>query len=125
MDTKKILVVSLHKCGTHLIENILSQVGLKAKLVGDGCSGCDFEQLKPNEYLLSHYPPALELCGLIETDKVRVVLNYRDPRDACVSRFHWHHPDNKKVTNLPREFMKKVHSNRFKNDEEFLESIIK
>jgi hypothetical protein len=126
METRKILVVSLHKCGTHLIKNILSQVGLEAQLVGPECSEAHFSNLGPNEYLLSHYSPeSVDVYGLIETHRIAAVLNYRDPRDACVSRFHWHHPSNTKVTNLPREFMKKVYCSRFDSDEELLASIIK
>ena len=124
MSNKKILIVSLHKCGTHLIKNVLAQVGLKAQMVEPECSGEHFAALGPDEYLMSHYcPDSVEVYGLIETQQIHAVLNYRDPRDALVSRFNWHHPDNNKVTNLPREFMKKVYGRCFENDEQLLASI--
>ncbi|NHK30571.1 MAG: sulfotransferase domain-containing protein [Asgard group archaeon] len=73
----------------------------------------------------SHFPPNIEVYNLIETKKIRVIFNFRDPRDVCISRFNWQSPTNTKVTNLTREFQKKVHKYCFENDEQFIESIIK
>lgn len=121
---RNLMVVALHKSGTHLIMNILSQVGLKGKSIGEGFMPGHFLALGPNEYLLSHYTPGQPVYDLIERGVVQAVFHYRDPRDICVSRFHWQNPKNQKVTNVTREFLKTVHS-RFKSDKEFLEFIIR
>ncbi len=121
---KKIFVVSLHKSGTHLIENILGHAGLERQSAGrKDYSTSDLARLKPNQYLLSHFSPSsVNVYDLIETKRVRAVLNYRDPRDVCVSRFNWWRYSSK-VTNTSREFLKKAYSHL--SDEEFIEYIIR
>ena len=121
---KVIFVLSLHKSGTHLITNILKQFGLRRKSGGKNVSASAFNCLHADEYLQTHYNPSQEIFDLIELGKIKTVFHYRDPRDVVVSKFNWQHPKNKKSTNVTREFLKKVH-NRFKDDQEFLQFIIK
>ena len=121
---KPIMVISLHKSGTHLIENILKQVGLISKPAGEDFLPSVFRGLQPNEYIRSHFTPSQAVYDMIEKGEVYTIFHYRDPRDVIVSRFNWQHPKNKKVTNVTREFLKKVHSH-FKNDQEFLQFIMR
>lgn len=84
-DDRRILVVCLHKSGTHLIENILSHAGLESRTAGRDYSASDFVRLKPNQYLRSHFALSnVSVYDLIERRKIRAVLHYRDPRDVCV-----------------------------------------
>jgi len=83
-----------------------------------------FYSLTTNEYYQSHYNPSQEVFDLIELDKIKTIFHYRDPRDVVVSKFNWQNPKNKNTTNVTREFLKKVHS-RFKDDQEFLQFIIR
>lgn len=124
MPDKPIMVVSLHKSGTHLITNILEQCGLNGKSVGNNAPVSAFNSLRADGYLWSHYNPSQGIFDLIELGKIKTIFHYRDPRDVVVSRFNWQHPKNKKVTNVTREFLKKVHA-RFKDDQEFLQFIIR
>jgi hypothetical protein len=113
-----ILVVSLQKCGTHLIQKVLSEAGLTGRGVGKDCHLRDFRGLTPHEYLWSHFPPSDEILAAFEEQRLplRIVFNYRDPRDALVSWFYWVHPENTKVTHSVREYMKKAYQG-FSNDE--------
>lgn len=124
----KILVVSLHKSGTHLIKNILKLGGLTpgASLGGYTYSLIDFAGLKKNQYLLAHRAPAhFNILKLIEEKKIKVIFNYRDPRDVCVSRLNNAKPSNLKNISKPnRRFMKKVFENYYKSDSAFLDAII-
>ena len=122
---EKILVVSLQKCGTHLLFRILSAAGLEGVGVGPQCKLQDFNRLRMGQYLWTHFPPADEVLMALEDSQkpIRLVLNYRDPRDAIVSWFYWLHPENKKVTHLHREYMKKVYAHF--NDRELLDIFIK
>jgi len=122
---KPLFVVSLHKSGSHLITNVLRHIGLVKKSVGSEISPTVLKQLKPNEFVFSHSSPADNaVYDMIERKEISVIFNYRDPRDVVVSRFNWQHPKNTKVTNTTREFLKKVHT-RFKDDQEFLQFIIR
>jgi hypothetical protein len=123
--SKPLLVVSLHKSGSHLLTNVLRHIDLVKKSVGGEISPAILKQLKPNEYVFSHSSPADNaVYDMIERKEISVIFNYRDPRDVVVSRFNWQHPKNTKVTNTTREFLKKVHV-RFKDDQEFLQFIIR
>ena len=47
---------------------------------------------------------------------IRIIFNYRDPRDVLVSWYHWLHPSNPKSMHLHMDYMKRVYSN-FSSDE--------
>lgn len=114
-----LFVMSLHKSGTHLINRILEQLSLKMVSSGPGTGVSAFCSLEDKEYVWSHHNPGQDVFDLIETGEVKAIFHFRDPRDVVISRFHWQHPDNTIVTNVSREFMKKVHA-RFEDDQEFL-----
>jgi len=123
--SKPLLVVSLHKSGSHLITNVLRHISLVKKSSGGAISPTVLKQLKQNEFVFSHSSPTDNaVYDMIERKEISVIFNYRDPRDVVVSRFNWQHPKNTKVTNTTREFLKKVHA-RFKDDQEFLQFIIR
>jgi len=119
-----LFVMSLHKSGTHLINHVLEQLSLKMVSSGPGTGASAFRSLEDKEYVWSHHNPGQDVFDLIETGEVKAIFHFRDPRDVVVSRFHWQHPDNTIVTNVSREFMKKVHA-RFKDDQDFLQFIIR
>jgi hypothetical protein len=80
--------------------------------------------LNSNEYALTHFPPSSsDIYDQIHSEKLRVIFNFRDPRDACVSKLNWHSPENKKITNLTREYLKKVYAKISYDD--LLSAIIK
>ena len=122
---KKILIVSLQKCGTHLIHKIMSEAGMESVGVGKDCTVADFRKLKDHQYLWSHYPPSDNFLSEIENGNrnFKLIFNYRDPRDALVSWLYWMHPENAKVTHTPREYVKKTY--RGFTDDELLEIFIK
>ena len=122
-NINKILIVSLQKCGTHLIQKIMSEVGLEGVGVGKNCTVADFRKLKKNQYLWSHYPPSDNILSEIENKNLKLILNYRDPRDALVSWLYWIHPKNSRETHTPREYVKKTY--REFTDDELLEIFIK
>lgn len=124
-NDKKILLVSLHKSGTHLIDRILKLAGLKHQLFNQNYNLQDFYLLKKNEYIRSHFPPKTKVCELIEQKKIRVIFNFRDPRDVCVSKYNWHSHKNQRKTSFYNEFKKKVNKKAFKNKEEHLNAIIR
>ena len=127
-NAARILVVSLHKCGTHLLIGMLERVGLHPVWMNDQYERYTWEhlaRLAPDQYILTHYPPSHpEVYGRIEEGAVKAVLNYRDPRDACVSSVMWMGSENTKVTSSVREFTKKVNAH-FEDQDAFLESAIR
>jgi len=123
INYKPLLVISLHKSGTHLIRKIIEDIGFEKinlrELTPDSIS-----KIKSNQYYGSHHVPKYNaIYNKIENNEISVIFHYRDPRDIVVSRFNWHHPSNNIVTNTTREFLKKIYK-RFDDDQEFLRFII-
>lgn len=110
---KKILIVSLQKCGTHLIKKIMAESGYQSVCVGKNVGMHHFRGLRDNQYLLSHFTPSDEIQMAIEDgdESLFVLFNYRDPRDVIVSWYYWMHPKHGGEMHLHQEFMRKVYSN--------------
>lgn len=91
---KKILSVSLQKCGTCLIQKVMKEAGLEGIGLGKKCKLSEFGGLKNNQYLRSHFTPSEEIQMALEKgdDSVYIIFNFRDPRDVLVSWFYWMHP---------------------------------
>jgi hypothetical protein len=108
----RILLVSLQKCGTHLIKNVFDQIGLEGVGVGRATLA-DFERLNDNQYLWSHFAPtdAVQMELENENTDLRIVFNFRDPRDVLVSWFNWMHPEAPRVMHKHHAYMKKVYAN--------------
>ncbi len=108
---KRILLVSLQKCGTHLIKNVFSRVGLEGVGV-ERATPADFEKLHENQYLWSHFAPTDDVQMELEDENsdLRIVFNFRDPRDVLVSWFHWMHPKTPRVMHRHHAYMKKVYA---------------
>lgn len=117
-SSKKILIVSLQKSGTHLIKRIMDEAGFQGMGVGEGCKLSDFDGVKNKQYLWSHFTPSDEIQIVLEEDKepLYIIFNYRDPRDVLASWFYWLHPKSKKSMHPHQDYMKKVYSN-FTDDE--------
>lgn len=115
---KKILVVSLQKSGTHLINNVMQQIGYEGIGVGKGCRIDDFKGLNEDQYLWTHFTPSDDVQMLLEKgDKsIYILFNYRDPRDVLVSWYYWRHPRHGGSMHLYQEYMRKVYSH-FTDDE--------
>ena len=125
LNDNKILIVSIQKCGTHLIQNVLSKIGFEGVGFGKNCELADLRKLRQSQYMWTHYPPADSVLSAIEGGdfSIRIILNYRDPRDAVVSWFYWLHPNNTKITHFCREYVKKTYTSF--SDEQLLEMFIK
>jgi hypothetical protein len=109
---KKILLVSLQKCGTHLIEGVFDVAGLEKKSVsGDRCSMSSFLGMSSENYICSHFTPADDIQMALEENKgVYIIFNFRDPRDVLVSWFHWMHPSNPMPMHAHMRYMQKVYA---------------
>ena len=116
--SKKIFIMSLQKAGTHLIQRVMQEAGFHGVGVGKDCRLSDFNGLKENQYLWSHFTPSDELQMALEegVQNVYIIFNYRDPRDVLVSWFYWMHPESKKSIHSHQDYMKKVYSH-FSDDE--------
>jgi hypothetical protein len=117
-NSKRILIVSLQKSGTHLINKVMEGANFWGRSVGKGCTMSDFRELKDNEYLWSHFAPSDELQMALEEGNrsVYIIFNFRDPRDVLVSWFHWMHPTNQNIMHSHQRYMQKVYSH-FTDDE--------
>ena len=124
-NSKKILLVSLQKSGTHLIHKVMEEAGFIGRGVGKGCTISDFRELKNNEYLWSHFAPSDEVQMALEEGNrsVYIVFNFRDPRDVLVSWFHWTHPNNQNIMHSHQRYMQKVYGHF--TDDELVEIFIK
>lgn len=122
---KKILLVSLQKCGTHLIRNVMKEAGFEDVGVGRPCTMSDFEGLKSNQYLISSFTPSDEVQMCLEEGnrQLYIIFNFRDPRDVLVSWFYWLHPGNPKSIHLHHAYMKKVYSHF--TDEQLMDIFIR
>lgn len=124
---RRILLVSIQKSGTHLIENVLGLAGLER---GPGSGGHtsqrSFLGLAENQFLRSSYPPENPLLGQLESGQgndLRIILNFRDPRDVLVSWFHWLHPKSEKVDSPEHAFLKKIYAHL--SDDELMDIFIR
>lgn len=118
VPSKKILIVSIQKSGTHLIQNVMKEVGFEGIGVGKNAKMTDFNGLKDNQFLWSHFVPSDEIQMALEKgdEPVYIIFNFRDPRDVLVSWFYWLHPNSDKNMHLHQDYMKKVYG-YFTDDE--------
>lgn len=118
VPSKKILIVSIQKSGTHLIQNVMKEAGFEGIGVGKNAKMTDFNGLKDNQFLWSHFVPSDEIQMALEkgNESVYIIFNFRDPRDVLVSWFYWLHPNSDKSMHLHQNYMKKVYSH-FTDDE--------
>ena len=114
VPSKKILIVSIQKSGTHLIQNVMKEVGFEGIGVGKNAKMTDFNGLKDNQFLWSHFVPSDEIQMALEKgdEPVYIIFNFRDPRDVLVSWFYWLHPNSDKNMHLHQDYMKKVYGYR-------------
>jgi hypothetical protein len=118
LPKKKILIVSVQKSGTHLIKNVMKEAGFEGIGVGKNVRMSNFNGLKDNQYLWSHFTPPDEIQMALEKgdESVFIIFNFRDPRDVLISWFYWLHPKSDKSMHLHQDYMKKVYSH-FTDDE--------
>ena len=110
---KIIMVISLQKCGTHLIERVMNDLGYLKAPHPKGILSIDaFKGLNNSQYIRSHFCPNDEVQMALEKNSdIKIIFNYRDPRDVFVSWFHWIHPNNPKPMHVHMEYMQKVYKN--------------
>jgi hypothetical protein len=94
-----------------LIKNVFSRGGLEGVGV-ERATPADFERLRENQYLWSHFAPTDDVQMELENENsdLRIVFNFRDPRDVLVSWFHWMHPKTPRVMHRHHAYMKKVYA---------------
>lgn len=112
----KVLIVSLPKSGTHLVENILYSIPsyylrqIRTMLCTDSILKSDLkkiERLKKGEFLLSHIAPLPEILEAVNKWDIKVLFVTRDPRSVVVSHakyvteFNSTHPAHNYFKNLP------------------------
>ncbi len=121
---QRILLVSLQKCGTHLIQRVFEAAGLTGVGVAQA-SLEDFNRLKNGEYFWSHFAPNYDVQMELEKDDsdLRIIFNFRDPRDVLVSWYHWMHPKTEGSMHGHIAYMKKVYA-AF-TDEQIMEFFIR
>ena len=107
----KLLVVSLQKCGTHLILKLLEELGCRGTSVREA-SLAELRALGKGEFLWSHFSPRDDVQMALEDGEpgLRVILNVRDPRDALVSWYHMVRPENERSLHSHQAYMKKVYA---------------
>lgn len=120
-----ILLIPLYKSGSHLLKNVLKQAGLENVSISNPCVMEDFETLESHQYIATHHPPGLSVYNHIELNTVKVIFNYRDPRDVAVSTLNFVHWESKKSAFHKVEFLKKVYAECFDSKDALLESIIR
>ena len=86
-----VLVVSGQKTGTHLLFGILNEIGFRKaeRVQGGTVTSKEFVGRRKNEYVMTHIVPDSEIYGMIAANEVKVIYNYRDPRDVVVSNYYW------------------------------------
>lgn len=114
----KILMNSIPKAGTNLLEQALSQFPLLHRssfrtLRGwnsvDASTLVKIHRLKPGAVVAAHLPAHSDLLDALEESDVKVLLMVRDPRDQLVSyvnyvtRMDFTHPAHKYFANLPND----------------------
>jgi len=114
----KILVNSIPKAGTHLMETTLNLVpglvfsGNRAMLDWDECTASTMRKLrkiKKGQFANAHLPAHTRLLEEIEKQDIKVIFMIRDPRDVIVSHAKYvneidtTHPSHKVMALLPDE----------------------
>ena len=97
-DLKPILVNSIPKSGTHLIESLLCKNGpfyrpmaptFNPRLHTEERLADAIKNLRSNQMLFSHFPYSKRLADVIQKSGVTFLFIIRDPRDIVVSNAHF------------------------------------
>jgi sulfotransferase 6B1 len=94
--TDPILIMSIPKCGTHLLARCLALMTVRPvanlSVIGSGPQDIALDKIPamPNhEILLDHIPYSPEASAVIKKRGIKAFFIYRDPRDQVVSMTHW------------------------------------
>jgi len=122
------MLLTFHKSGSHLVTKVLEEMGIGIRWASYDYSLADFFALPDKACLTTHFSPrghaAKDIYELIQAGRILVILNFRDPRDICVSRSHWATlADSDAYT--PRLQFERIVNSRFSSHEELLTSIIR
>jgi len=85
----------------------------------------DCSKLRESEYLTSHLPTDISVYPGVRQDVVKILFNYRDPRDVCVSTLDFYDWRCKPSAYQEVEFLREAYRNCFRTRGELLTSIIK
>lgn len=123
---RPILLNSIPKAGTHLLENALENfpyIRNAGKRTAHfwGAPGTDIlstvSSIGRGSFLNAHFPAHADLFKIIDEKKIKVLFVIRDPRDIVLSHFKY-------VTNIdPTHHLYKLYSNMKDDDERLLASI--
>jgi hypothetical protein len=124
----RLMLLTFHKSGSHLITNVLEQMGISIRWASYDYSLADFFALPDRACLTTHFSPrgqsAQHIYELIQEGRILVVLSFRDPRDICVSRSYWAMLSDS-VAYTPRLQFERTVNSRFSSHEDLLTSIIR
>ncbi len=106
--SRPILLISIPKCGTHLLMKCITTLTHKTALFPGFVTGKSlFKQLNgldPNKFLRVHLPYSVGDARIINQFNPIAFFLYRDPRDQVVSFAHWlRHDLSSSMNQIPRE----------------------
>jgi hypothetical protein len=101
------VIVSIQKCGTHLLGGVIDLLTNKKIYWPGFIRGKELDEalttLRDNRFMMIHVPYRSEIIEIFEKHHATLFFVYRDPRDQVVSdayfRLHWQAPDGTRVTN--------------------------
>lgn len=105
---RPIVIVSVHKCGTHLVGEAIAEMTGK-KIFWPGYIRGDeldetLENLGDDRFMMIHVPYRQDVVEIMQRHNAIIFFVYRDPRDYVVSfayfRLHWLGADGKPNMNL-------------------------
>jgi hypothetical protein len=118
ISAPKVLINSIPKAGTHLLESTLVNFPMLRKNVQRTLRGWDsvdehtiekLRTLKRGQFVTAHLPAHQELLDLVEQEDIKVLLVVRDPRDVAVSKVKYitevnlTHPSHDYFASLPND----------------------
>ncbi|MCJ7602652.1 MAG: sulfotransferase domain-containing protein [Desulfobulbaceae bacterium] len=122
----KVLLNSIPKAGTHLLERALEQLplirnaGRRTLIAPDHIDQKTLRKIsstRKGQFLNAHLPAYQPLLEIINELDIKVLFMIRDPRDVVLSRLKY-------ITNIDRTHKKFEHLKRIENDDELIKGSI-
>lgn len=97
-DLQNVLITSLPKAGTNLVERAVVATGkytrvVRPTLLDDNYNECKIakivQRVPSGKFITAHIPHSKELGILVDSGRIKVILMVRDPRDVVMSNAYY------------------------------------
>lgn len=97
---RPIYLFTIHKSGSHLLQNLMKEMGFRRVYRSESLQMDDLALASGRSFFRSHVPPPNGIRNLCLGGDAKIVLSMRDPRDVALSTLDYFDP-NRKETAFP------------------------